>query len=260
MGRLEGSPEEVPLAGGWLSNVVRVGDTVRRLAGAWTPSVHALLRYLESAGYPYSPRVLGIDERGREVLTYIPGEAAYVPWPGAMRADAGLAEFARALALYHQAVAGFVPPSDAVWRTTSRPLRPGEVICHGDFAPWNSIWRDGRLAGIIDWDLAAPGPALHDVAYAAWYAVPLHHEAEINLQGPADLRQRLRLFCAAAGDYSPATLLRALDAVQALERERLDGPGARGVEPWATFVARGERQWLAACRAWLAENRRTLLT
>ena len=53
---------------------MRVGDTVRRRAGPWTPAVHALLRYLEAAGFE-APRVRGIDERGREILGYIPGEA-----------------------------------------------------------------------------------------------------------------------------------------------------------------------------------------
>jgi hypothetical protein len=37
---------EVPLTGGDMTAVVRVGDTVRRTAGPWTPAVHALLRQL----------------------------------------------------------------------------------------------------------------------------------------------------------------------------------------------------------------------
>ena len=50
--------------------VVRVGDTVRRpTAGR---AVHALLTYLEQVGFPYSPRLLGVDQHGREVLTYVP--------------------------------------------------------------------------------------------------------------------------------------------------------------------------------------------
>jgi hypothetical protein len=61
---------EIPLAGGNMSSgVVRVGDTVRRPAGAWTPAVHALLSHLDSVGFRGAPRPLGIDEHGREVLT-----------------------------------------------------------------------------------------------------------------------------------------------------------------------------------------------
>ena len=43
---------EIPLAGGNMSaGVVRVGDTVRRPAGPWTPAVHALLTHLHEAGF-----------------------------------------------------------------------------------------------------------------------------------------------------------------------------------------------------------------
>ena len=59
--------QEIPLIGGNTSTVVRVGDTVRRNVGPWTPAVHALLRHLEYIGFTGAPRVLGLDERGREV-------------------------------------------------------------------------------------------------------------------------------------------------------------------------------------------------
>ena len=66
---------EVALTGGTMTaGVVRVGDTVRRPVGRWTPAVHSLLRYLEEVGLEGAPRVLGIDEKGREVLTYLPGD------------------------------------------------------------------------------------------------------------------------------------------------------------------------------------------
>jgi hypothetical protein len=243
---------------GWVNTVVRIGDTVRRSTGPWTPAVHALLCHLEAAVYAWSPRVLGIDEEGREVLTYFEGRPTAVPWPEPLTRDEGLARFARALAEYHAAVAGFVPPVDAVWRLGALPLQDGQLVCHGDFGPWNTIWRDGWLVGVIDWDFATPGPAIHDVAYAAWYGVPLHHESERNVGGPADLRHRLEVFCAAAGDYEPSAVLDAIVEVQELEHSRLSDLGHRGLEPWATFIARGELEWLAACRGWLSQNRTRL--
>jgi hypothetical protein len=51
-----------------LTEVERVGDTIRRGTGPWTPAVHALLRHLEAVGFDAAPRVLGFDEQGREVL------------------------------------------------------------------------------------------------------------------------------------------------------------------------------------------------
>jgi hypothetical protein len=54
--------------------IVRVGDTVRRPRHARSDFVHAVLRRLEAAGLDGAPRLLGIDEHGREVLTYLDGE------------------------------------------------------------------------------------------------------------------------------------------------------------------------------------------
>ena len=65
---------EVPLSGGRLTaGVVRVGDTVRRPTGPHSPFVHRLLRHLDAVGFEAAPRLLGVDEQGREVLSFIDG-------------------------------------------------------------------------------------------------------------------------------------------------------------------------------------------
>lgn len=69
------------LASGNSTLVTRVGQTVRRTAGAWTPAVHAFLDALRAAGVTEVPESLGLDEHGREVLTFIPGDAAHYPLP-----------------------------------------------------------------------------------------------------------------------------------------------------------------------------------
>lgn len=65
---------EERLEGGYADGAVRVGNTVRRLAGPWTPAVHALLAHLAGQGFTGAPRPLGFDEQGREVLTFLEGE------------------------------------------------------------------------------------------------------------------------------------------------------------------------------------------
>ncbi|MDR2984856.1 MAG: hypothetical protein LBV34_08440, partial [Nocardiopsaceae bacterium] len=72
-----GESPEVRLPGGNVGGAVRVGDTVRRQSGAWTPAVHALLEYLDGR-VDGIPRVLGQDEQGREVLSYLPGHVVDV--------------------------------------------------------------------------------------------------------------------------------------------------------------------------------------
>jgi hypothetical protein len=73
------SEREEVLTGGNMTAVVRVGDTVRRTAGPWTPTVHAFLRHLRAAGFDLVPEPLGLDGQGREILTLLPGAAAGYP-------------------------------------------------------------------------------------------------------------------------------------------------------------------------------------
>ncbi|MEY2472458.1 MAG: hypothetical protein QOK28_1787 [Actinomycetota bacterium] len=165
--------EEQPLAGGNLSTgVVRVGDTVRRPIGPWTPAVHALLHHLEGRGFTGAPRVLGFDDQGREILEYIEGE---VQWPDNGRLDdvALLHRIGAMLRAFHDAVADFYPPSRAVWRfpemaADAEPFvdERGVIVCHNDTAAWNIVATDKRVA-LIDWDAAGPRPPIWDVAYCA---------------------------------------------------------------------------------------------
>lgn len=188
--------EEVSL-GGNLNQAVRVGDTVRRRAGPWTPAVHTLLRYLESVGFE-APRVRGVDEKGREILAYVPGEAhagTVIPVPDHVFDEKHLVAAARLLRRYHDLVVGFSPPPDLEWRLVA-PTRH-ELICHNDWSPWNALFRDGRLAVMLDWDLAGPGSRLWDVGNAAAAWVTLLSEAK--LFSLADRARRLRLFCDAYG-------------------------------------------------------------
>lgn len=187
--------EEQPLTGGNVSaGVVRVGDTVRRPAGPWTPSVHALLTHLHEAGFRSAPRPLGIDERGREVLAFVPGE---VVWPdrfALVEPTAGLVRVARMIRDFHDAVQDFRPPRDACWQVLV-PAEGDDIIAHQDLAPWNLVAGESGWA-FIDWDTAAPGSRLWDVAYAVRGFVPL--SAHPDWQTP-DAAARLRLFADAYG-------------------------------------------------------------
>ena len=86
---------EVLLSGG-LTNaglVTRVGDTVRRPWRPTSPSTWALFDHLERVGFDGAPRFLGIDERGREILSFIPGDAVVAPYQGWALTDAGIERF-----------------------------------------------------------------------------------------------------------------------------------------------------------------------
>ncbi|MBA3844503.1 MAG: hypothetical protein H0X39_18115, partial [Actinobacteria bacterium] len=67
--------EELLLSGGALTvGVVRVGATVRRPSSSATSVVCDVLLHLERAGFGSAPRWLGIDEQGREILSWIEGD------------------------------------------------------------------------------------------------------------------------------------------------------------------------------------------
>jgi hypothetical protein len=195
---------EEPLVGGRIAGPVRVGDTVRRPVQPWTATVHAVLRYLEEAGFAGAPRVLGFDERGREVLTYLDGEtlgAGACPWPEWVFSDGALAQVGAWLRRLHDVTAGFTPPPDARW-FAGHAWKPGLVIGHHDAAPFNAVWRDRTLIGFVDWDTAGPSSRELDLAYVALTWVPLHARrvvAEYGFTAFDDRARRLRLLLDAYG-------------------------------------------------------------
>lgn len=183
--------EEV-LAGGGVNHVVRIGSTVRRPAGPWTHTVHALLDHLQAAGFAGAPRAHGFDTDGREILDFLPGDVANYPLPDYVRSDATLQAVAVMLRDYHNASVSFTPAVDADWYWPSR--EPAEVICHGDVAPYNCVFHDGRPVAFIDFDTAHPGPRVWDLAYAAYRFVPLTDPGNGDFTLPVEEQaRRLRL-------------------------------------------------------------------
>ena len=58
------------------ASVVRIGDTVRRPRGGSSDAVRALLLHLATVGFEGAPQYLGVDEQGRDVLTFIDGDVS----------------------------------------------------------------------------------------------------------------------------------------------------------------------------------------
>lgn len=184
---------EQKLPGGNAGGAIRIGSTVRRPTGPWTPAVHALLQHVQARGFAGSPQVYGIDEQGREVLSYLDGEMIGTrrPWPAWVHSESALDQVADWLRAYHRAVADFVPPEGAVWREGGI-WRPGLIIGHNDAAPYNACWRGDRLQGFFDWDLAAPVTAEADLAFTTFGWVPLHARNVVTAEGFTDFASRPR--------------------------------------------------------------------
>jgi Ser/Thr protein kinase RdoA (MazF antagonist) len=213
--------------------VIRIGRTVHRPTGPWTPTVHDLLRHLDRVGFRGAPRPVGTDANGREVLTYIPGQIAH---PRVLD-DAELAAVARVIRDYHVKVDSFRASPHASWSTDGQdPSTAHELVCHNDLAPWNLvIGKHGELA-FIDWDLAAPGRRLWDLALAACTFVPMYPSAARQLE-------RLRVFCNAYS-LSAQDRIELLDVtaqrIQRMWQVLVDNTDR---EPYATLVRDGHAEF-----------------
>jgi aminoglycoside phosphotransferase (APT) family kinase protein len=168
-----------PLIGdGVTVGIVRIGDTVRRPVRPFTRTVHAYLAHLHRAGFTGAPIPLGIDEQGREVLSFVPGDVPKNPLPAETAGDDVLVALAKLVRALHEASAGWTPPPDAVWGGTpgQEKLPPiggePELVSHRDYYPGNVVFRDGLPAALIDFDLAKPTTRLYDIANALWWWAP----------------------------------------------------------------------------------------
>ncbi len=180
-------PDEL-LPGGSVTHVVRIGDTVRRSPGPNSAFVHRLLAHLERAGWDGAPRFLGVDDLGREILGFLAGHVAWeASQPAEVRSDESLVTAARLVRQFHDLTAGTGLADRA------------EVVCHNDLSPKNTVYRDLgtglRPAAFIDWDIAAPGLRIHDIAHVCWQYPGLGPAAG----DPRQAARRVRLICDAYG-------------------------------------------------------------
>jgi aminoglycoside phosphotransferase len=184
---------EVSLPGGNTTGAVLIDNVIHKRASPWTPTVHALLRYLQDAGFDGAPRALGFDDHGREMLSYLPGETIGErdPWPEWASADAMLSQVGQWLRRLHDLTADFAPPADERW-FIGGTMRPGLIVGHQDAAPYNAVVDGDRLVGFFDWDIAGPSTREFDLAFAVLPWVPLASPRQDTQLSGHDLEDRSR--------------------------------------------------------------------
>jgi len=225
-----GDDREIRLPGGNVGGAVRIGNTVRRRPGPWTPAVHALLDHL-APRVPHVPRVFGFDDQGREVLSYLPGRVVDIGTGICTLSVEQIISVVRWTRAFHRAVAGFSHPGP--WRFF--PVTSPALIGHNDIAPYNVCFAGDELVGVFDWDLAGPSTPLLELAFIAWNCVPLWRDI-----GPATAAARLAVISAT---YGPVAAREILHAVPYRIQTMLDGipaAAAAGDEGMARLMAGGE--------------------
>jgi hypothetical protein len=244
---------EIPLLGGNVSeSVVRVGDTVRKPVTASTPAVEALLTHLADVEFESAPRTLGRDERGRQILEFIPGTMADAyGQPPLTLAD--LQRVGRLIRELHDATASFVPPADAAWNVVIPP-DASDLICHHDLAPWNLVFADDGRWVFIDWDGAGPSSRLWDLAYAAHGFVPLQRSGDPTADAP-----RLRALADGYGlDERRRHALPELIVGHTRGMYDLLRRGSEtGEQPWARLYAEGHGDHWGPAADYVEENLET---
>ncbi|MBM7774999.1 hypothetical protein JOD54_005203 [Actinokineospora baliensis] len=224
-----------PLTGGNNAHeVVRIGDAVHRAPRS--DYAAEVLRHLESVGYEYAPRHLGVDDQGRDVLSYIPGETTDHP---SQRAPGAYARAGMMLRQLHEV-------------TANHPLaRDHPCVLHGDPGPFNTIVRDGLPIAFIDWTGCAPGAPLDDLGYLAWtWCVQAVGNVPI-----ADQAAHLRELRDGYGEVAPDDLLAAMLASQShivdAETANLHEPT---LSPTRRAHARRAITWAESSRAMTADH------
>jgi tRNA A-37 threonylcarbamoyl transferase component Bud32 len=221
--------EQALTGGNATAGVVRSGSTVRKPWSASTPAVIRLMTAVRSEGVDV-PQHFGRDDRGRQVIEYV---------PGTMAEDLGalsIRDLGRAGALVrriHDTSADV--PLDDVW---GEPLLPApgvpELICHNDLTPWNLV--TGERWVFIDWDGAGPSTRLWDLAYSAQAFAGVAEGAD-----PVVAAARLRAFIDGYG--ADPDLRRALPSVlaprAAAMHDMLRDADREGIEPWGTMYREG---------------------
>lgn len=217
------------LEGGRHEQISLSENVVRRPAGPWTETIHNLLHHLKKAGFDGAPAAIGIDDDGNEMVSFIPGEVSNYPLSTAASSPEALMSAALLLRKYHDATVPFADDEadDAVWMLPKR--EPGEVICHGDYAPYNVVLSGNQAIGIIDFDTAHPAPRIWDVAYAVYRWVPfVNPNSPDTIYGLAEQIKRAKQFCDGYGlDVSQRkmlvdTLIERLDALVRYMRAEAD--------------------------------------
>ncbi len=179
---------------GGRDGIFKNGNTVQRPMGKWSPTIHRLLKHLESIGFSKSPQFIGIENE-KEILSFVDGETYDYPLVGTIGSEEAVITAGKLLRELHDSTESFLEfdkGNEQTWMLPSR--NPQEVICHGDFTPYNVALNGNNVVGIFDFDVSHPAPRIWDLAFSAYSWAPfLTNEGCVTGTLPDQIR-RAKLF------------------------------------------------------------------
>jgi thiamine kinase-like enzyme len=225
---------EVLKGGRVTKNVVKIGETVRRPLTKNTNFVNQLLQYLEKVGFDRAPKFLGIDESNRQILSYIKG---FVPPDLDKWSDKQLVTAAKLIRDYHDSTISFESKGTE------------EIICHNDLSPCNAVMIAGLPFGLIDFDAAAPGSRISDLAYATWMWCDLGNVEE----SPKEQGRRIKLMLDAYGLEKRQDFITEILEIQKKHIQQFKLNVQQGLLHWD-----GAIKWAIKCMDWIKMHKDTL--
>ncbi|MFJ2203565.1 aminoglycoside phosphotransferase family protein [Streptomyces violaceusniger] len=256
--------EDEALTGGMANAgaVFRRGELVERPAPRNARALHAYLLALKEHGFDAAPTPVGLTADGREQLTFIPGGVALPPFPDWAMTSSALASVGSLLRRLHESSAAVAVDTRAEWPSDLADPEGGRMVCHNDVCPENVVFRDGRAAALIDFDLAAPGRAVWDIAMTARYWVPMRDPESaaalypLGLDAAARLRILADSYGLSAGDRAelPGVIERATEVCRAFVVRRVAGGDPVYLRALAEHG--GWERW-DRLQTWLVDHRQT---
>jgi aminoglycoside phosphotransferase (APT) family kinase protein len=229
------------------------GDVVVRPAPPTAAVLHLHLQALADAGFDGAPRPVGLGD-GTETLTFVAGDVAVEPFPAWSRTDDALKSVGRLLRRMHDTPIGLVGSAD--WPSEFADPEGGPVLCHNDPAQENIVFRDGAAVALIDFDFAAPGRPIWDLALAAWYWIPM-----TAAEDGVDAARRLRVLADGYGldDAGRRILPEVIAQAVTKQHEFVDGRVAAGDPVFTRIDADLDPERWVKTHEWQEQHRKTFL-
>ncbi|WP_275725107.1 aminoglycoside phosphotransferase family protein [Vibrio furnissii] len=248
------------LSGGRESAIYRDGEVVYRPFQPWSPTIHLILKHLERENVAESPRFLGVNQE-QEVLSFVVGNTYNYPLAGAIATVDALTSAGKLLRKIHDSTVPLLEQVDVnAHKWMLEPREPFEVICHGDFTPYNVALSENTVVGVFDFDTAHPAPRIWDLAYSVYCWSPFKTDSNDKLGTISEQVTRAKLFC---DSYGATTLERNQLADAMIERLQalvlfMRSEADNGNETFAENIEQGHLQAYLNDIEYITENKQKI--
>jgi tRNA A-37 threonylcarbamoyl transferase component Bud32 len=214
--------EGIPLTGGRVTkNVTKIGKFVHRPCCNNSSFVHNTLLWKEKKNPTIAPHFIGIDDDGREIITFLEG---YSPDNLGNFSNKQLYNAGKIINNLHNVLSDFPD------------CKYDQTVCHNDLSPCNFMFQNDAPYAVFDWDTAEIGDPMNDLAYSIWMWCDIgNREQSIEL-----VNDKINSIMDGYG-------IKRFDISDKIieQMERHDNL-AIGKEEWVNF-----RQWVKECKEWV---------